>query len=367
MWLAALLLGAGTVLTGLLSPEDAVAVIARLAPVLVFLVGVTVLAELADTAEVFDVAATRAARLARGRIPVLFALVVLLATTTTIVLSLDTTAVLVTPVVLALSQRLELNPFPFALAAVWLANTASLLLPVSNLTNLLAVGPLGLSTAAYVARLALPALAAVGVTTVFLAVWQRRSLRGRYPVPAPLRPDDPALCALVASACFLLVPLLLAGVPVAPAAIACAAVAAAAFVWRRPWQLSPKLLPWQLVLLVVGLFLAVQGVGPHGLDALLRNGVGSPLRTAFVAAGGANLVNNLPAYLALERVVPHRDLVPVLLGVNLGPLVLPWGSLATLLWAERCRSRGVRVNWFRFGAAGAALVPLLLLATTPLT
>ena len=47
-------------------------------------------------------------------------------------------------------------------------------------------------------------------------------------------------------------------------------------------------------------------------------------------------------------------------------LVLPWGSLATLLWAERCRARGVVVGWRRFALAGLVLVPLLLLATVPL-
>jgi arsenical pump membrane protein len=33
----------------------------------------------------------------------------------------------------------------------------------------------------------------------------------------------------------------------------------------------------------------------------------------------------------------------LLIGVNVGPLVTPWGSLATLLWAQRCRARGVRI------------------------
>ena len=44
-----------------------------------------------------------------------------------------------------------------------------------------------------------------------------------------------------------------------------------------------------------GLFLVVPGIGPHGLDTLLRHGLGAPLQTAAVAATGSNLVNNLPA------------------------------------------------------------------------
>lgn len=350
----------------LLSPAAAGDVTARVAPVLVFLVAVTVLAELADRAGVFDVVAARAARAARGRTPVLFGLVVLLATVTTIVLSLDTTAVLLTPVVLALAQGLELNPIPFALATVWLANTASLLLPVSNLTNLLAVDRLDLTTGEYVQRTALPALVAVVVTVAFLGLWQRRSLTGGYEVPEPVTPLDVWRFRGNASACGLLVPALLLGVPVAWAASLSAAVAIGVTLWRSPSALTPSLVPWRLVLFVEALFLVVEAIGPHGLDGLLRDGIGGPLQTSFVAAGGANLVNNLPAYLAVERVVPHDQLLALLLGVNLGPLVLPWGSLATLLWADRCRARGVRVGWFRFAAAGLLLVPLLLVTTVPL-
>jgi len=366
VWLVAALLGTLTLLTGLLSPSEALDVTTRVAPVLLFLVGITVLAELAELAGVFDVAAHRAARSARGRTLLLFVLVVTLATVTTVVLSLDTTAVLITPVVLTLAQNLELDPVPFALATVWLANTASLLLPVSNLTNLLAVSRLDLTTTAYVGKLALPALVAVAVTVTFLLVWKGRALTGRYQPPAAAVPSDRILFVGTAIACALLVPALLLGVPVAAAATVCGGLAAALFLWRRRSALRPGLVPWRLVLLVEGLFLVVEAVGPLGLDDLLRQGLGGSLQTAFVAAGGANLVNNLPAYLAVERVVPHDQLLPLLLGVNLGPLITPWGSLATLLWADRCRARGVHVGWWRFALAGVLLVPLLLVATTPL-
>lgn len=124
----------------------------RLSPVLAFLVALTVLAELADEAEVFDVVAARAARLGGGSARRLFAWVALLATAMTVALSLDTTAVLLTPVVLAMTARLGLPSLPFALLVVWLANTASLLLPVSNLTNLLAQDRVGLSATAYAER-----------------------------------------------------------------------------------------------------------------------------------------------------------------------------------------------------------------------
>jgi arsenical pump membrane protein len=351
-----------SVATGLLPLSDAGDVTTRVAPVLVFLVAVTVLAELADAAEVFDVAAARAARAARGRVWLLYGCVLGLGAATTIVLSLDTTAVLFTPVALSLAAQLELNPLPFAFAAVWLANTASLLLPVSNLTNLLAVDRLGLTPWQYVGRMALPAVLSIAVTSVALAMWHRRRLRGRYVIPAPRVPRDRGLFVVGVVGCSLLVPLLLLGTPVAVASSLAALLLVVAFVVRRRSALRWQLVPWRLVLLVEGLFLVVSAIGPHGLDSAIRDaaGTGGGLRLAGAAAAGANLANNLPAYLALERVVPQGHLLDVLLGVNLGPLITPWGSLATLLWMDRCRARGVHVSALQYAVAGLLVVPPLL-------
>src|SRR5664279_2576210 len=150
-WLIAAVAGAICVASQALPWHEAVATAKRVGPILLFLVAITVVAELADAAQVFDVAATRAAKIGRGRTWELFGLIVVLGSLTTIVLSLDTTAVLLTPVVLALATQLRISVIPFAMAAVWLANTASLLLPVSNLTNLLAVNRLHLSAVSFAA------------------------------------------------------------------------------------------------------------------------------------------------------------------------------------------------------------------------
>ena len=111
----------------------------RVGPVLVFLIAITVVAEIADGAGVFDIAGHWAARAGHGRTWLLWLLIVGLSCLSTIVLSLDTTAVLLTPVVIAVARQLQLNPLPFAMTTGWLANTASLLLPGSNLTTLLAL------------------------------------------------------------------------------------------------------------------------------------------------------------------------------------------------------------------------------------
>ncbi|GAA1831867.1 SLC13 family permease [Microlunatus capsulatus] len=350
---------------------DFAALAGRVGPILAFVVCITVVAELSNSLGVFAMVARAAARLARGSVLALWLLVVLVAVVATAVLSLDTTAVLLTPVVLALAAQLGLDRELFALTAVWLANTASLLLPVSNLTNLLALSRLPGYDATRFAGLSWPAaLACVVVTVAALALLFRRSLRGRYtPVPAPPVADR-RLLVLATVVCALLGPAFLLGVDVVVASAVAAGVLVVACAVSRPSLLRWRLLPWPLVLGVAVLFVVVQYAHDHGLAELLTRAAGEGegwtalLRVAALGALGANLLDNLPSYLALEPAADGSPLrlLALLVGVNAGPLVTPWASLATLLWAARCRAAGVAVSWGRFALRGLVLVPLLLLA-----
>ena len=303
-----LLLGGGAVAIGLLPTADAVALGERVWPVLLFAFAATVVAELASQAGVFDEVASRLALLARGRTIVLWLFVVVMAVGFTAFLSLDTTAVLLTPVVVLIAVQARLRARVFALTTVWLANTASLWLPVSNLTNLLALHTLGGGGAGAFLRL----------------MW------------AP---------ALVAT----LVPVLVieGARPWIPTSVAAVAMVAL-FAWRRPGALRPGILPIPLMLFASGLFLVVKTAQARGMSALLAALAGggdhltSLLSVAALGAVGANTLNNLPAYLLLEPLggSPLR-LGALLIGVNAAPLVAPWGSLATLLWHQRLESMKV--------------------------
>ncbi|GAA3540927.1 SLC13 family permease [Kribbella ginsengisoli] len=371
MWWLSALGGIVALATGLLVPSDALDVIERIAPVLVFLIAVTVIAGLADAAKVFDVAAREAAHLARGRMWRLWLLVVVLATALTIVLSLDTCAVLLTPVVLAMARQLEIPPKLFAFTTVWLAGTASMLLPVSNLTNLLALHQfdrLGLGLRDYVGLSWRPAIAAILVTVAVLAGLFHKDLRRSYDVRPTPALDDKVLFWGSAAVCLALGPAFVTGIDVAWPAGAGALILVVLFAVRRRTQLTWALVPWRLVITVVGLFLVVGALTAHGLEGLLSDIAGSGgnlaahLRLTGTAALGANAVDNLPAYLAMEPVASADGtrMMLLLIGVNCGCLLTLWGSLATLLWRDRCRAAGVHISWWSFLWRGLILTPLVL-------
>ncbi|MGI8457685.1 MAG: SLC13 family permease [Propionibacteriaceae bacterium] len=342
---------------------------ARVGPILGFLVAITVVAELADKVGLFEVLAHETAKLAHGSVLGLWLLVVVMATLSTAVLSLDTTAVLLTPVVLVLARQLGLDQTLFAFTAVWLANTASLFLPVSNLTNLLAATRLPGGVPRFTTLLWPAAAAALVITVVVLAIMFRRSLRGRYQHPPPVEVQDRVLLGTAGVVCAALGPVFALGVNVTVAAAVGAVVLVVAVAVRDRGLLSWRLLPWPLVLGVSALFVLVELAHEHGLASLLAHLVGSGsgggelFRLASASALSANVVDNLPAYLAIEPLTLDHPLrlAALLVGVNAGPLITPWASLATLLWAGRCRAAGVRVHWGRFAARGLVLVVALML------
>lgn len=364
------ILGIIALLTGAFPAADALAVADRVWPILLFVVAVTIVAELASKAGLFDVVAARLAKIARGRTALLWALVVLLATVATAFLSLDTTAVLLTPVVVAMAVARRMDPLPFAFVTVVLANTASLVLPVSNLTNLLASEALGggHDPVAFLALLGPSAVIAIAVSVVVLTVVFLRRLPRTYPDAAAPTVSDPVLLRVAGIVTVALLPLLVVGLEPWMPAVAAAVVLVVAFALRAPKSLGIRLVPWSLLVFAGGLFLAVGALEALGIGRVTSvlagtgDDLGSLWQLAGVGALVANGINNLPAYLALESVAgsPVR-LAALLIGVNAGPIVTPWASLATLLWHDRLVAAGVEVRWSRFIVLGAVIAPLILL------
>ena len=128
-----------TLATGLLDAGDVEDVLRHLGPVVLFLVTILVVADVCARAGLFAAAAARIREASADRPVRLFTGVFLLAAAVTAVLSLDATVVLLTPVVVAAAAAAGTSAWPGSHACLRMANSASLLLPVSNLTNLLAV------------------------------------------------------------------------------------------------------------------------------------------------------------------------------------------------------------------------------------
>jgi len=365
------------VAVGALSVSGARSALHRLGPTVGFLAALLVLADGCRRAGVFDALGGYMAAGSHGRPRRLLAMVFLVAAGTTAVLSLDATIVLLTPIVFATAARLRTSPRPHVYACSHLANSASLLLPVSNLTNLLAFAACGVSFTRFAALMALPWLAALAIEWIVLSRSFADELRPPPGgAPAPSAADRPPLPRFAVA----VVGLTLAGfvvssvVGVAPVWFAAAGAVVLTLGQRPP---SPRELvgaaePAFLVF-VLGLGVIVAAAGDHGLSsavrALLPSGQDLPalLGVAAISAVLANLVNNLPATLIVLAVVSASapgGVLAMLIGVNVGPNLTYVGSLATLLWRRIVHAHDEEVDTRRFLMLGALTVPATIVVAT---
>jgi arsenical pump membrane protein len=361
------------VAVGALTADDAGDEMMRLLPVVGFLAAVLVLARLCDDEGVFQAAGEIMARRSAGRPRRLLWHVFVVASVTTAVLSLDATVVLLTPVVLVTARKLKLPPAPYSYASAHLANTASLLLPVSNLTNLLAFASAGLSFTRFTALMTAPWLVAIAaeyfVFRRFFAADLSADANGD---------DEPARQGLPVFALAVLA-LTLAGFVVtsffglSPAWAACAgaAVLAVRGLARRRDTIVHVVravnVPFLAFVLALGV--VVRAAMVNGLDEATRHllptghGLLALLALAVIAAVLANVVNNLPATLLLVPLVASGGaaaVLAVLIGTNVGSNLTYVGSLANLLWRNVLHDNNIDASARRFTGLGICTVPLAL-------
>lgn len=297
-----------------------------------------------------------------------------LAAVVTTVLNLDAAVVLLTPLYVRLARQRGLDPLGLALQPLltsWLASSA---LPVSNLTNLIVASATKASVAGFVTNLGLPSLAASTVGWICY----RRLLRRRAGASSPgasspgavgpsaaggalsgeqrraLRLGGPVVLAVLVG--FVLGPgFSVAGWEVALAGDVVVVVLGRS--WRRlPWRAVP--VGTALVAGSLGV-LATAAVAHLSLLGLLGGtDLAGLARTAGLAALAANVVNNLPALLVLLPSFHHHAgprLWAALLGVNMGPVLVVTGTLASLLWVDTLARLDVRVRRSEVSVVGAVV------------
>ena len=300
----------------------------------------------------FEALGARVARARLGSSGLLLALLALVAVVTA-VLNLDTAVVFLTPVLVHAARARELDERPFLYGSVFMANAGSLLLPGSNLTNLIVLRGDLQSGAGFGARM-LPAwFAACAITATFLVVAFRlddgRPFRRD---PPPLRLGSGATATVVSAV--LVVMLRNPALPVLAVGIAATALL------RRYPRLDVRALTALFALAVALGAVARIWSGPAQLLAVC-----GPWAAAGIGAVASVLVNNLPAAVVLSaQPAEHRD--ALLLGLDLGPNLAVTGSLSAVLWLQASRAVGARASIVLYSRLGVALVPLTLVATVAL-
>ncbi len=374
--------GLAMVLVGPLPITDLPPLLRSTADVLLFLTGMMLLTVLVEHAGVFDVLAEGCARLARGSGIALFCLVFLLGAVITALLSLDVTVVVLTPIVYSVTMRRRLDALPFMFACTFVANTASLILPVSNLTNLLLYQQFDLNFLDFVRTMWLPNLVAVAVNLLLFLLIFRKRIPRRFATGAPedLPPLDWWFWSAALVLVFTLIGLLASGIVHLPLALA--ALGGASFLLAVGYagsRISPlaelRGVSWPVLVFVVGMLVLIRGFENGWLrDRVFETprSLGSAIAMAAASTAiGSNIVNNVPMALLSVPVIQrspgdHRTALTyaALLGANIGPVMTTYGSLATMLWLTLVRKRGIDVSTREYLRVGVLSMPPILISAS---
>jgi arsenical pump membrane protein len=316
----------------------------------VLVAGLLIIGALAADDGVFAAAGAQVARLPGGGSTLLAALLVFEACVTA-VLNLDTAVVFLTPVLLHAARRRGLDDEPFLYGAVFMANSASLLLPGSNLTNLIVLAHEHVAGHRFAARMLPGWIAAVVTTTaIVLLVYRRRLARDPRPRAEPVSFRFGLGAVGIGVAALLVLVLQRPAIPVLASALALSVLARSKA--RTAFAAANPVLLTGFFALAVALGTLAREVEPI-LDLTEKLGRWA---TAGVGAGTALLVDNLPAAVVLSA---HAPLHPraLLVGLDLGPNLAVTGSLSAVLWWQVARRHGARPSARRYTLLGLLLVP----------
>jgi arsenical pump membrane protein len=362
-WAIAAAGGAGAAVAASLWLSEARSAASQDWPPFVLVSGLLLVGLVADQDGLFATAGHTLARVASNGVVLYLGAAVTVATVTTL-LNLDTSVAFVTPVLVYTARSRGEGEAPLLYGCILLSNAGSLLLPGSNLTNLIVLGHLHLSGGEFFRHMAPAGIAAILVTAAVVGIANHKALRTTVTITA--RGERPVvgagLIGVIAATVFVLV-LRSPALPVAAVGFVVTLVKGRAREGQARRALNTLSLPVLIGLFGIAVTLGTVGrvwSGPAQLLSHLNSWA-----TAGVAALVSVLVNNLPAASLLASRVPPRPF-SLLVGLNIGPNLFITGSLAWVLWWRAARATRAEPSVRQAARLGLISAPLSMAAAVAL-
>lgn len=387
------------------------------------IISTMIMSRVLDAGGFFRWAAVRIAQKARGSGTKLFFMTLFLCFCMTLFFNNDGSVLITTPIILEMTRKLgftKREALPYLLGGVLIASSSSAPIGVSNLANLIALGIVGLNLNQYAVLMVVPSILGIGTCVGLLYLVSRRKLPKTYQVSRlfnrafppkhgevlpQLRPLPPhgkrQQSQLEASAIAeekVDRPLFVVGISVVVLtrfgffvgvyfhvsvqyiAIAGALLLLLFMAIRKPRTVAPilKRAPWYILIFAFGMYTIVYALHDLGLTALLgrllqlgpaNNVFWYMMATGVLLTVMSCIMNNLPSVMIgttmLTDLHLHASVLKLaylsnILGSDIGSLLLPMGTLASLMWFHIVSTR-MKVTWADYIKVSLIVIPPSLL------
>lgn len=364
---------------------------------------------------VFRWAATNLVKRAKGSGTKLFVHIMVLCFLMTVFFNNDGSILITTPIIIHIISMLNLKPrqkLPYLFAGVFIATSASLPIGVSNIANLIGLKMVGLDLVSYTHFAFVPSM--IGLTTLSLLLYllfkkdiplkiltfnehSIKLLEAKQKQEVPVHPlsgipqtPEPINWPLF-RICIFLVILIRGSYFVLPAfgisIEVIAIVGAITLIAIRWFSLKVGVLdvikkaPWHILIFAFGMYVTVYALNNTGVatffvgvlgDAMRENLVNASFIAGILISILSNIMNNLPSVMLGTLIITDMGMdlqtlqvsyISIIIGSDIGALLSPMGTLATLLWMFVLRKNGIDISWSKYFKVAVMVIPITLVVT----
>lgn len=362
----------------------------------------------------FRWAAYNLAMKAKGSGILLFWYINLLCFLMTLFFNNDGSILITTPIIIQTLTLLRVKPhqqIPFLISGALVATAASAPIGVSNLANLIALKIVGLDLNSYAAMMFVPSMVGIVCIAAGLYVYFKKDISinfhsltekigkkemhlqtfgTRMPHPLGAKTNGHAsidwhmfricisIVVLTRISFFALAPF---GVPTEWPAIIGAILLILVRWYKKRMGLMDivKKSPWHIIIFAFSMYVVIFGLHNVGLTSIIINTLGDtvaahPLYAIFIMGLLltilSNVANNLPAIMigtisikemGLDMHTMQVAYLANVIGADIGSLILPMGTLASLLWIHTLRQYKIPMNWGKYLRVTLFVIPASLI------
>lgn len=329
----------------------------------------------------------------------------LLCFTMTLLFNNDGSILITTPILILLLKNLRLKPhemLPYLLSGALIATASSAPIGVSNIVNLIALEIVHMSLYMHTAMMFVPATLGLVFMSVLMFIVVKNKLPRTLPqttydveerfftknfhplkgtISVETKKKRTAFMLKVLLFVFIMrVLLFVASFLAIPIELVAVLGSIVLLLWRwyhlgtNPLDILKKT-PWHILIFAFSMYVIIYGLHNAGLTEMLVSFcepiVNQGLMQASFMMGGlvsilSNLFNNHPALMVGTITLTEMGLDPVTLktiylanviGSDIGSLLLPIGTLASLIWMHILRQHNIKVNWKDYLSVSLIVIP----------